>query len=227
MQNKTINTKVIAKVAKALKELNNEIVFVGGAVISLYTDDPAADEIRPTGDIDLMVKLSSFSEWNQLNAKLLELGFTPNPDSKIICNYLYEDVEIDIMPSQDSQIGISNSWYAPGLSSIIEKKLDDVVVRLLSAPYFIATKFEAFHNRGKDYRTSHDFEDIIYVIDHCEDIVELMKNAEDPLKTFLTNEIKTILNNPFSIEIISAHIHPLMLEERLEIVLDKLNNIIS
>lgn len=53
------------------------MVFVGGAVISLYTDDPAADEIRPTGDIDLTIQLAGFGEWTKLNERLLELGFIP------------------------------------------------------------------------------------------------------------------------------------------------------
>jgi hypothetical protein len=47
MENKTINIKIVAKVAKALRELRSQVVFVGGAVISLYTDDEAAGEIRP------------------------------------------------------------------------------------------------------------------------------------------------------------------------------------
>lgn len=51
MENKTINIQTIAEVARGLKELRTKMVFVGGAVISLYTDDEAAEEIRPTGDI--------------------------------------------------------------------------------------------------------------------------------------------------------------------------------
>ena len=57
MENRIINIAVVAEVAKALKELKDQMVFVGGAVVSLYTDDPAADEIRPTADIDLTLKL--------------------------------------------------------------------------------------------------------------------------------------------------------------------------
>jgi hypothetical protein len=48
MDNKIINIGVVAEVAKALKELKSQMIFVGGSVISLYTDDVAADEIRPT-----------------------------------------------------------------------------------------------------------------------------------------------------------------------------------
>lgn len=53
MENRVINIAVVAAVAAALKDLKDEVVFVGGAVVSLYTDDPAADEIRPTQDVDM------------------------------------------------------------------------------------------------------------------------------------------------------------------------------
>jgi len=37
-------------------------------------------------------------------------------------------------------------------------------IRLITAPYFLATKFEAFHGRGHgDVRGSHDLEDIVAV----------------------------------------------------------------
>lgn len=36
------------------------MVFIGGAVVSLYTDDSAADEIRPTSDIDMTINLANY-----------------------------------------------------------------------------------------------------------------------------------------------------------------------
>ena len=50
MNNKEINLATVAQVAEALKHIKEQVVFVGGAVVSLYADDPAADEIRPTQD---------------------------------------------------------------------------------------------------------------------------------------------------------------------------------
>ncbi|MCU1328259.1 MAG: hypothetical protein JWN34_3629 [Bryobacterales bacterium] len=42
----------------------------------------------------------------------------------------------------------------------------DLEVRVVTAPYFLATKIEAFLGRGKgDYLWSHDLEDLIFVID--------------------------------------------------------------
>lgn len=63
MENKTINIQLVAKVAKALGTLNEKIVFVGGAVVSVYADDPAADEVRPTDDIDFTLELAGYGHW--------------------------------------------------------------------------------------------------------------------------------------------------------------------
>lgn len=66
MKNKIINIKTVAKVAKGLKNLKDEMVFVGGAIISLYTDDLSAEEIRPTYDVDLAIHLLNWIHWTKL-----------------------------------------------------------------------------------------------------------------------------------------------------------------
>ena len=43
--------------------------FVGGAVISIYADDPAADKVRPTQDVDLTLKLLGVNQLPQIHAK--------------------------------------------------------------------------------------------------------------------------------------------------------------
>jgi dihydrofolate reductase len=63
LKNRTINISVVAEIAEALQDLKHNMVFVGGAVVSLYTDDPAADEIRPTQDIDLELNIINLRHW--------------------------------------------------------------------------------------------------------------------------------------------------------------------
>lgn len=62
LKNTRINRLVTKKIALALGELNEQVVYVGGAVVSLYVDDPAADDVRPTKDLDLTMKIASLSE---------------------------------------------------------------------------------------------------------------------------------------------------------------------
>lgn len=222
MENKTINIRMVADVAKALQDLNEKMVFVGGAVISVYTDDPAADEIRPTSDIDMAIKLTTYADWVKLSSRLLELGFNPNPEGHATCSFLFNDIEIDIMPSQPGALGSTNRWYEPGFESLQEIKVNEQTIQVLSAPYFIATKFEAFRSRGTDYRTSHDFEDVIYIIDNRTSIVEEVLQADAVVRQYIREECTKILSDRNFPEIISVHIHPIMLSERLAIVIEKL-----
>lgn len=226
MENKIINIKTVAKVAKGLKNLKDEMVFVGGAIISLYTDDLSAEEIRPTYDVDLAIHLLNYGDWVKLQEKLYDLGFYSNPRGHAICNYLYEKIEVDIMPSKNSPIGPSNKWYAIGMEDLWKMEVDGISINILSPPCYLATKFEAFNSRGSDYRTSHDFEDIIYVLDNRTTIVQEIKNTNTLIREFLISEFKKINSHQSSDEIYSAHIHPLVVEERLPILLEKIDKIV-
>ena len=75
--------------ARALCELSDQIIFIGGSVVSLYAYDPAADEIRPTSDIDMTINLMNFSNWVRMQERLAELGFYPDPFGHAICSYKY------------------------------------------------------------------------------------------------------------------------------------------
>lgn len=77
----------------------------------------------------------------------------------------------------------------------------------MSAPCYLATKFEAFNSRGKDYRTSHDIEDIIYVLDNRTTIVKEILEDEESIKLFLRNQFGKIIKYGLLEEILIAHIH--------------------
>jgi len=227
MRNRIINLGVVAEIAQALGDLNQSVVFVGGAVISLYTDDPAADEVRPTQDVDLTLKLLDFNQ-RELDAKLAERGFHPDIQGHTICTYKYNDIAVDIMASTDSMRGPTNRWYSIGFDSIQKIQIEGVLIQILSAACYLATKFEAYNHRGNgDYRTSHDFEDIIYVIDNRTTIVEEVRVADKRIRNFLKFEFKKILNTAYAEEILSAHLHPLILEKRYPILLAKINDLLA
>lgn len=85
------------------------------------------------------------------------------------------------MPTNEAILGFSNIWYEGGFKNAVDYIIDDQhTVKIFSAPYFIASKLQAFKNRGNnDGRVSTDFEDIIFVLDNRSTIWEEMKNAED------------------------------------------------
>jgi len=227
MKNRTINLGVVGEVAEALGELNKIVVFVGGAVVSVYADDDAADEVRPTQDIDLTLKLFDLNQ-QDLDKQLAKLGFHPDMQGHAICSYKYNDIAIDIMASTDTMRGETNRWFAQGFDSLQKITINENDIQILSAPYYLATKFEAFNHRGNnDYRTSHDFEDIVYVLDNRLDIINEITQSDKPVKYFLQDELRKIMKSDYAEEILSAHLHPLIVEERYPMLLAKIIEIID
>ncbi|TLX27423.1 nucleotidyl transferase AbiEii/AbiGii toxin family protein [Chryseobacterium indologenes] len=227
MHNKTINIGTVAEVAEALKQYKDQIVFVGGSVISLYTDDPAADEIRPTKDIDLTINIIDTGEFQETIEELGKLGFHPDPFGASICSYRYDKIPVDIIPAEDNAFGSTNRWYKIGFENLWKVKAKEQEINILSAPCFLATKFEAFNSRGKDYRTSHDIEDIIYIIDNRTTIAEEIAKADGRISAFLKAEIQKIIDRGLLDELLHTHIHPLIIDERMDIVKEKINAIMD
>ena len=165
LKNTLINRAATKKVAKALGDLNDNVVYVGGAVVSLYIDDNTAEDIRPTKDIDLTFQLATFAELEELREQLIEKGFTQSAEDNVNCRFRYEELKIDVMSTQSVGWAPSNPWFAKGFEKAITKSLDGVNIKALPLPYFLATKMEAFFNRGvKDIYASHDLEDITYLL---------------------------------------------------------------
>ena len=72
MKNTLINKEIIKRVALALGDLNDVVIYVGGATVSLYINDPAADDVRPTKDIDISLKILSIPQLEEIREQLNE-----------------------------------------------------------------------------------------------------------------------------------------------------------
>jgi hypothetical protein len=73
----------------------------------------------------------------------------------------------DLMPVQWEVLGFSNRWYPYAVETAEPVELaPGLSIRRVSAVGFIATKLEAFVDRGAgDFLTSHDIEDVLNIVD--------------------------------------------------------------
>lgn len=227
LKNRTINLKVVEKVAISLEELNDDVIYVGGAVVSLYVTDEGAEQPRPTKDIDISVQISTYSQMDELREKLALKKIYPAPSEKIMYRYSYEDILIDFIPFEETILGPTNSWLKPGFEKAYPVNIGEIEIKVLPVSLFLATKWEAYKSRGNDPRTSHDFEDIIYIIDNNLEVVEDIRNANKDVQNFLKEMSTEILNHNSRNEIIECHINPFSANERREIVITKLNEILK
>lgn len=211
MVNNYKNIVRLKVIAKALSELSNKVVFVGGAVVELYTDDPSRGEVRPTDDIDVLVELVNRSNHALLEDKLRAIGFKNDSNSNVICRYQYHDIIIDVMPEDSQILGFTNSWYKEGLKNTLMIKLDEeVVILILDLEYFLAAKFEALNSfrHGTDFRFNSDFEDIIYVFDNRLNILEELQAKENLAMAYIKNEVKSLLSRLNIEEEITSNLEP-------------------
>lgn len=227
MKNNIINIATVAEIATALKELKDQMIFVGGAVVSLYVKDEPAEEIRQTDDVDVTINLVNYAAWAQMQERLAVLGFSPDPNGHAICSYLYKGISVDIMPSKDGPVGPANRWYEVGFDNLWTHTIDGIDIKILSVGCFLASKFEAFKDRGRDYRLSHDFEDIIYILDNRASIIADIAKEPKSIQQFLKEELTKVYTKPNFEEIMSCYITPLIFEDRLPIIKDKIETIIA
>lgn len=228
MKNSTINIGAIRKVASALGALNEEVVYVGGAVVSLYINDSAADDVRPTKDIDITLEIASLSELEKLREDLAKKGFNQSSEEDVICRFRYEDLKVDVMSTKEIGWAPANPWFAPGFKHLEYISFDNQTIRVLSLPYFLATKFTAFASRGiKDPRTSHDFEDIVYILDNRTDLIEITLQAPNEVLEFLKGAFAEILSNQTMQEAILGNLYYETQSERFEMIMDKIKRIVQ
>lgn len=87
LKNTQINRIATRTIAKGLGELNNRVVYVGGAVVSFYIDDPSADDVRPTKDIDISLEIAGLGALEKLRQELSQKGFHQSIEDTVMCRF--------------------------------------------------------------------------------------------------------------------------------------------
>ncbi|MDR1090562.1 MAG: hypothetical protein LBL79_05750 [Prevotella sp.] len=218
------NIEMLQRVAKGLGELKDEVVFVGGSVAELYADDPATSDVRATLDVDCVVELSTRKAYYELEEELRKKKFkndiTPGAP---ICRWIYEDIIVDIMPVETEILGFGNQWYKAGVFQKSTRTLPDrTSIYVFPVEYYLATKFEALKGRGgTDLRLSHDFEDIIFILDNTTNVSEVINNSLDAsLKVYLSEQSSRLLANKNIAEAIACALPLYSEEERIAYLIE-------
>ena len=207
LKNTQINKLAIQKIAKALGELNEKVVYVGGAIVSLYVDDLSAEDVRPTKDVDITLQIVSMGELENLRELLNQKGFKQSSEDEVMCRFRFEDVKVDVMSTHPVGWAPANEWFKLGFDQAISYSLLETDIKILPLPYFLATKFSAFNDRGgNDPRFSHDFEDIVYLLNYIKDLNSVLHKIDSNLKEYLKQEFENILNDKVKQEAILCNL---------------------
>lgn len=204
------NVVMMELVADRLGEgLREELVFVGGAVTGLLITDPGQPNIRPTEDVDLIVEAAVRADYHHVEAALRRQGFVNDMSKDApICRWRIGAVTVDVMPTLKEILGFSNRWYPLALADATKTALPSgTMIRLVTAPVFLATKLEAFADRGKgDYLFSHDLGDLISVIDGRDELIEECRSQGADLRQYLCDWTNRLLSSPAFLDALPGHL---------------------
>lgn len=197
------NLPRLMAVARALGPLRERVVFVGGAIVNLYsTGAIATPEPRTTDDVDCIVEVAPRTAFYALEEELRQQGFINDIESGVICRWTYNGLTVDVMPTEPEILGFSNHWYPAGFSHAALYELPDgTTIRILSPPYFLATKLVALRDRGwNDLRLSQDLEDVVHVVDNRPELIREVLFTEANVRDDIKQRLKELLAHPDFLE---------------------------
>lgn len=188
---------LLEEAAAKLDTLLERIVFVGGSTLGLLIADSGAAPVRPTIDVDVIVEITTYPEYvHMFSPKLKACGFREDTrEGAPICRWICDDLILDVMPLNEEVLGFSNQWYRGAFQEAQRVTLPSgKLIQAITAPFFLATKIEAFRGRGKrDYHESRDLEDFVSVVDGRNSIVEELFSAPLDLRAFLAKAAGELL----------------------------------
>lgn len=220
---------LLLTVAARLNQLEPPVVFVGGITTHLLLTDPAAPEPTATKDVDVIIQVRSRADYLvRIAEDLRALGAREDgrPGAPM-CRWLLDDVIVDIMPTDAAILGFSSRWYNAAVRNAEEVSLEDgTMIRRVSAPYFLATKAEAFLGRGAgDLLASKDIEDVIAVLDGRLELVDEVRAAPPDLRAFVADQFTDWLGDSSFQYAIEGYLQGE--RDRLGVILDRVAELIA
>ncbi len=219
----------LRRVANKLGPLVEDVVFVGGLAGDLLITDQGAHDARFTEDVDMVIECTSRTKYLEIEKQLRNLGLKHDLNGPT-CRFLFDDITLDVMPSEESVLGFSNQWYPQVLRKNNPVSLGEgLIIRLVDAPTFLCTKIDAFLDRGKDdFQTSSDIEDIVLVIDGRPELfLEIFKSNTDT-RVYLSEKLSQFLENDDFIDVLPTLVvgdRHRILEQRLQAIVGMAANV--
>lgn len=208
------NLAILELVAHALGPVCDDVVFVGGCATGLLLTQARPDRIRITEDVGIVAQALTVHDYHAVEDRVRAQGFSNDmrPDAPI-CRWVYKNVTLDVMPTVKDILGFANRWYPLAIATAQLVTLPSgQSIKLISAPVFIATKLEAFKDRGKDasgqpdFLGSHDLEDIITVTDRRPELIDECRAMPAELRDYLAKEFSALFANTDFETTIAGHL---------------------
>lgn len=221
------NLPLLEDAASKLTPFLEEIVFVGGVTLGLLITDQAAAPIRGTIDVDVIAEIITYPDYIAFSERLRVANFIEDTGERAFtCRWHNGSLILDVMAIDEAALGFTNRWYASALKHAGRLVLPSGRhIRIITAPFFLGTKMEAFRTRGRmDFQASHDLEDFVAVIEGRESIVEDVQTAPSELRRYLADAARMLLAEKRFLEVLPGFV---LESERVPLIEKRLASVAS
>jgi hypothetical protein len=219
------NLPLLQDAARKLAPFLDEIVFVGGVTLGLLIDDQAAAPIRGSSDVDVIAEIITYADYVEFSERLRQARFTEDAgDKPLACRWHHGNLTLDVLPLSKEVLGFTNRWYASALEHSTTLTLPSgELIRVITAPFFLGTKMEAFRGRGNmDYQASHDLEDFVAVVEGRNTILAEIAGSPQDLRDYLAEAAKDLLAESRFLDVLPGFVLDAervpLIQERIELI---------
>lgn len=219
------NLPLLEDAVHKLAPFLDEIVFVGGITLGLLITDKAAAPIRGTNDVDVIAEIVTYADYIAFSERLRAANFKEDEGEKsLTCRWHNGALIVDVLALNEEVLGFTNIWYESALRHATPYILPSgSPIRVITAPFFLGTKMEAFRGRGKmDFQASHDLEDFVAVIEGRDALLGEIAESPQELRGYLAEAAGTLLAERRFVDVLPGFV---LDNERVPLILDRLAGI--
>ena len=170
-------------------------------MVPFFITDRGLHRMRPTDDVDVVVECRTRHAYHEFAQRLHAVGFRVDQSPVApVCRYrTTEGLVLDAMPLDEEILGFSNQWYPLVMDTAVSVDLTDgVVIRAAHPAALLASKWEAFIDRGRDDPYgSHDLEDLLMLIAGRPDLARELQPFSLDVRTFIADSARMLLVAPW------------------------------
>jgi nucleotidyltransferase AbiEii toxin of type IV toxin-antitoxin system len=223
---------LIQLASAALGPLCDDLVFIGGSAIGLWISDEGAPDPRPTDDVDVIVEVTTRADYEQFAERLHGRNFSEDVFGGFLGRWRHKDsdLRLDVIPTDERVFGFTNRWYPIAIEQAQELRLPrGNQIRAATPPLMLATKLEAFKNRGNDdLLGSRDFQDIVALADGRPELVAECNAASSDVRAYLVSELSLLMGHRFFADGVAGALRPDPASQaRASIVIERVRAIAS
>jgi hypothetical protein len=219
------NLRLLEEAAKKLAPFLGEIVFIGGVTLGLLITDKAAAPIRSTDDVDVIAEIVTYADYIAFSMRLRKAEFTEDTSEEpLTCRWFHGKLKLDVLALSEEVLGYTNIWYESALNHAASFVLPSgQPIRVITAPYFLATKMEAFRGRGQmDFLASHDLEDFVAVLDGRSTILKEIADSPADIREYLVEAASSLLSESRFLDAVPGFV---LDDGRVALILERLNQL--